>query len=84
MIQLQDHCELSGAVRASGQFYIIMGWLVRISAVLPDDNCCNEAGQFGASNTEEAEMIIWYPEVNIYFMPLVYLWKYCFSMDVCL
>jgi hypothetical protein len=25
----------------------------------------------GLSNSGEAEMIIWYPEVNIYFMPLV-------------
>ena len=48
MIQLQDRYELSGAVRASGHFYIIIGWLVRRSAVLPDDSWCNEAGQFGA------------------------------------
>jgi len=71
MIQLQDYYELSGAVCASGQFYIIMGWLVRRSAILPDDSCCNEGGQFGAVKYGKAEMIIWYPEVNIYFMPLV-------------
>ena len=49
MIQLQDHNEFSGAVNASGQFYIIMGWLMRRSAILPDDSCCNEGGQFGAA-----------------------------------
>jgi len=48
VIQLQDHYELSGVVGASSQFYIIMGRLVRRSAILPDDSCCNEGGQFGA------------------------------------
>ena len=48
MIQVQDHYEPSGAIRASGQFYVIMGWMVRRSAVLPVDSCCNETGHFGA------------------------------------
>lgn len=44
----------------------------------------NEAEHSGPSNIGETEVVTWYPEVSIYFMPLGQLWEYCLPVDVCL